>query len=295
MSDLSYPSAHAATSVAGARSLSATLPAAPLWLLAAALARIAPLPARPPPDRHASPAPPSAARSPSSRDEDRHRRAAERRQVVALQRAHEGGRGGRQLPVHDGRAECRDRARARRAARPGGRDVGARPVVHETIAFHDIAGLVRGAHSGEGLGNQFLANIRETDAILHVVRAHDDPQVVHPEGRWIRPRTSRRSRPSCSTPTSSRPSAGSSASSKQAKSLDKALVAEEAWLRELVAGLQEGRPARDFPPPADAPDALAQPPAADARSRCCTWRTSARTRRSSRPPSWRAAGRARWR
>ena len=55
--------------------------------------------------------------------------------------------------------------------------------MHETIQFHDIAGLVRGAHQGEGLGNKFLANIRETDAILHVVRAHDDPQVVHPEGR----------------------------------------------------------------------------------------------------------------
>src|SRR5207248_10283129 len=61
--------------------------------------------------------------------------------------------------------------------------VGAAPVVYETIAFHDIAGLVRGAHEGEGLGNRFLANIRETDAILHVVRAHDDPSVVHPDGR----------------------------------------------------------------------------------------------------------------
>src|ERR671922_501274 len=61
--------------------------------------------------------------------------------------------------------------------------VGAKPVVHETIQFHDIAGLVRGAHHGEGLGNQFLANIRETDAILHVVRVHEDAAVVHPEGR----------------------------------------------------------------------------------------------------------------
>ena len=52
--------------------------------------------------------------------------------------------------------------------------VGATPVVHETIQFHDIAGLVRGAHEGEGLGNKFLGNIRETDAILHVVRVHDD-------------------------------------------------------------------------------------------------------------------------
>src|SRR5436309_5000194 len=56
-------------------------------------------------------------------------------------------------------------------------------IVPDTIEFHDIAGLVAGAHRGEGLGNQFLANIRETDAIVHVVRVHDDPNVVHPEGR----------------------------------------------------------------------------------------------------------------
>src|SRR6201992_72423 len=56
-------------------------------------------------------------------------------------------------------------------------------IVWDTIAFHDIAGLVAGAHRGEGLGNQFLANIRETDAIVHVVRAHTDESVVPPEGR----------------------------------------------------------------------------------------------------------------
>ena len=61
--------------------------------------------------------------------------------------------------------------------------VGASNVVPDTIEFHDIAGLVAGAHKGEGLGNQFLANIRETDALLHVVRAHDDPNVIHPDGR----------------------------------------------------------------------------------------------------------------
>src|SRR5689334_22426355 len=60
--------------------------------------------------------------------------------------------------------------------------VGSSEVVFDTVNFHDIAGLVAGAHRGEGLGNQFLANIRETDAILHVVRAHHDPNVVHPEG-----------------------------------------------------------------------------------------------------------------
>ena len=61
--------------------------------------------------------------------------------------------------------------------------LGSTPITYETIEFHDIAGLVRGAHSGEGLGNRFLANIREVDAIVHVVRAHADPNVVHPEGR----------------------------------------------------------------------------------------------------------------
>ncbi|MGI8748986.1 MAG: GTPase, partial [Thermoleophilaceae bacterium] len=61
--------------------------------------------------------------------------------------------------------------------------VKATPTVYETIEFHDIAGLVRGAHEGEGLGNKFLANIRETDALVHVVRAHTDEQIVHPEGR----------------------------------------------------------------------------------------------------------------
>ena len=50
------------------------------------------------------------------------------------------------------------------------------------VEFVDIAGLVAGASQGEGLGNQFLANIRETDAIVHVVRCFDDPNVVHVSG-----------------------------------------------------------------------------------------------------------------
>jgi ribosome-binding ATPase YchF (GTP1/OBG family) len=60
--------------------------------------------------------------------------------------------------------------------------VKASKIVWDTIAFHDIAGLVAGAHKGEGLGNQFLANIRETDALVHVVRAHGDDGIIHPEG-----------------------------------------------------------------------------------------------------------------
>lgn len=50
------------------------------------------------------------------------------------------------------------------------------------IEFVDIAGLVKGASKGEGLGNQFLSNIRETDAIVHVVRCFDDPNVIHVDG-----------------------------------------------------------------------------------------------------------------
>lgn len=52
-------------------------------------------------------------------------------------------------------------------------------VIPAAIEFVDIAGLVKGASTGEGLGNQFLANIRETDAILQVVRFFDDPNVIH--------------------------------------------------------------------------------------------------------------------
>jgi hypothetical protein len=61
----------------------------------------------------------------------------------------------------------------------------ARPqkVIPAIVEFVDIAGLVAGASKGEGLGNQFLANIRETDAIAHVVRCFDDPNVVHVAGK----------------------------------------------------------------------------------------------------------------
>ena len=55
-------------------------------------------------------------------------------------------------------------------------------VVNATVEFVDIAGLVKGASKGEGLGNQFLSNIREVDAIVHVVRCFDDPNVIHVDG-----------------------------------------------------------------------------------------------------------------
>ena len=60
---------------------------------------------------------------------------------------------------------------------------GSRRVIPTRMTFVDIAGLVRGASKGEGLGNQFLANIREVDAIAHVLRCFEDPDVAHVEGR----------------------------------------------------------------------------------------------------------------
>ena len=54
--------------------------------------------------------------------------------------------------------------------------------LHAVVDFMDVAGLVKGASRGEGLGNKFLSNVRETDAILHVVRCFDDPDVVHVDG-----------------------------------------------------------------------------------------------------------------
>ena len=55
-------------------------------------------------------------------------------------------------------------------------------VTPAVIEFVDIAGLVKGASKGEGLGNQFLANIRECDAIVHVVRCFEDTNIVHVDG-----------------------------------------------------------------------------------------------------------------
>ena len=62
-----------------------------------------------------------------------------------------------------------------------------RGVIPTTVEIVDIAGLVKGASKGEGLGNKFLANIRETDAIIHVLRCFDDENVVHVDGDVIGP------------------------------------------------------------------------------------------------------------
>ena len=134
--------------------------------------------------------------------------------------------------------------------------IGATPTVYETIEFHDIAGLVRGAHRGEGLGNQFLANIRETDALVHVVRVHGDQQVTHSEGRVDPLRDVETIETELLYADLEQAERRLEKVAREAKSLDKEKVAEQLWLRELVDALGTGRPARSVAEPAGAPDAL---------------------------------------
>jgi len=133
--------------------------------------------------------------------------------------------------------------------------VGASEIVWDTVDFHDIAGLVAGAHEGEGLGNKFLANIRETHAIVHVVRAHGDENVIHPEGR-VDPLAD------IETIETELVMADLEAAErrvdkvgKQARGGDRVAIAEESWLREVIAALQAGHPARTVPVPEEAPNA----------------------------------------
>jgi ribosome-binding ATPase len=136
------------------------------------------------------------------------------------------------------------------------RTVGASEVVWDTIDFHDIAGLVAGAHKGEGLGNRFLANIRETDAIVHVVRAHADERVVHPEGRVDPLADIDTVETELVLADLEQAERRVERVAKQAKGGNRVAIAEEAWLRDVISELQSGRPARGVAPPEDAPGAL---------------------------------------
>ena len=135
--------------------------------------------------------------------------------------------------------------------------VRASKVVPDTIAFHDIAGLVAGAHRGEGLGNQFLGNIRETDALVHVVRTHTDQNVVHPDGRVDPLADVETIETELIYADLEQAERRLERVAKTAKSGDRRALAEAEWLREMVTALQSGRPARTVPVSADAPDAMA--------------------------------------
>ena len=135
--------------------------------------------------------------------------------------------------------------------------VHASKIVPDTIAFHDIAGLVAGAHRGEGLGNKFLANIRETDAIVHVVRAHSDDNVVHPEGRVDPLADVETIETELVYADLEQAERRVERVARTAKSGDRHAIAEERWLREVIEALSAGRPARTVAPPSDAADAMA--------------------------------------
>ncbi len=133
------------------------------------------------------------------------------------------------------------------------RTLGASEIVWDTIDFHDIAGLVAGAHEGEGLGNRFLANIRETDAIVHVVRVHQDERVVHPEGSVDPLRDIETVETELVLADLEQVERRLQRVTKQARRGDRAAVAEQAWLEKVLEQLRQGRPARGVPVPDDAP------------------------------------------
>jgi GTP-binding protein YchF len=127
------------------------------------------------------------------------------------------------------------------------RVVGSSEEVPETINFADIAGLVRGASEGEGLGNRFLAAIRETDAICHVVRCHGDENVVHPDGGVDPLRDIETIETELLLADLDQATRRLERVEKQAKRGDPEVMAEAGWLREVVGALGEGRPVRSVP------------------------------------------------
>jgi len=117
-------------------------------------------------------------------------------------------------------------------------------VIPTTMEFVDIAGLVAGASKGEGLGNQFLAHIRETDAIAHVVRCFENDDVVHVEGK-INPlddiATIETELVLADMDTAEK---AVTRVAKNAKSGNKEMIAKKAFYERVLAHLQEGNPAR---------------------------------------------------
>jgi ribosome-binding ATPase len=130
---------------------------------------------------------------------------------------------------------------------------GATPQVPETIEFRDIAGLVRGASAGEGLGNRFLAEIRETDAICHVVRSHGDQQVPHPEGRVDPVADAEVVDAELLLADLEQAERRLERVRKEAGSGAKEATAERDWLERVVENLARGHPVRAVPAPSLAP------------------------------------------
>jgi len=117
-------------------------------------------------------------------------------------------------------------------------------IVPATVEFLDIAGLVRGASKGEGLGNQFLANIRETDAVIQVVRCFEDENVHHVEGSVDPRRDIETIQIELALADLATVERRRERAQKTAKGGDKTARAETEVAGKLLAALSEGRPAR---------------------------------------------------
>ncbi|CAH2600179.1 redox-responsive ATPase YchF [Rhodovastum atsumiense] len=125
-------------------------------------------------------------------------------------------------------------------------------VVPTSLEFVDIAGLVRGASRGEGLGNQFLANIREVDAIIHVLRCFEDGDVTHVEGSVDPIRDAETVETELMLADLDSLEKRLPNLQKRARGGDKESAAQAALIEPIVAALQAGRPARTAIAPADA-------------------------------------------
>jgi GTP-binding protein YchF len=119
-------------------------------------------------------------------------------------------------------------------------------IIPAVMEFVDIAGLVAGASKGEGLGNQFLANIRETQAIAHVVRCFENPDVAHVSGEVNPKRDIEIINTELLLADLDTVDKALTKALKQAKSGDKKLRAQASFLEQLKIHLDQGLPARTF-------------------------------------------------
>ena len=122
-------------------------------------------------------------------------------------------------------------------------------VVPTSLEFVDIAGLVRGASKGEGLGNQFLANIREVDAIIHVLRCFEDSDITHVEGSIDPLRDIEVVETELMLSDLDSLERRLLQAQKRAKGGDKESIGLVSIMEPLVAALQDGKPARTAIPP----------------------------------------------
>ncbi|MBI3343376.1 MAG: redox-regulated ATPase YchF [Gammaproteobacteria bacterium] len=119
-------------------------------------------------------------------------------------------------------------------------------ILPTTMEFVDIAGLVAGAAQGEGLGNKFLAHIRETDAIAHVVRCFEDPNVVHVAGKISPLSDIEVINTELALADLESIDKALQRATKASKTGDKALLAQKALLERVHAHLNEGKPVRSM-------------------------------------------------